>query len=326
MKICESMRKFPGGMMVIPMLLGCLVNTFIPNAFEIGGFTTAVFKTGSSTLIGVFLFCSGVTIRFKEAGVSLLKGIALTGIKFAFGCFVGYGLNFMFGSAGIFGITPLAVIAGMTNSNGGLYTALSKEFGDATDTGAFAVLSLNIGPVFTMIALGMAGMANIPISSMIAAVIPLIIGMILGNLDEDFCKLFEPGMDVLIPFTGFTLGANMDFRSILSAGIQGLLLGIGTIIITGFFTFLVYSLIRKKWDPMGMAVGTVGANAVATPASVALADKTFEPYVASATAQIAAASVFTAIVTPILTGMFYKFANEKNSKKQNKSEEEKMRK
>ena len=44
----ETFAKFPGGMMVIPLLIGCLVNTFIPQCLEIGGFTTALFKSGQA--------------------------------------------------------------------------------------------------------------------------------------------------------------------------------------------------------------------------------------------------------------------------------------
>lgn len=48
MKLCATMRKFPGGMMVIPLVIGCLVNTFIPQVLQIGGFTTALFKGGQA--------------------------------------------------------------------------------------------------------------------------------------------------------------------------------------------------------------------------------------------------------------------------------------
>lgn len=44
MKILKSVKKVPGGLMVIPLLLGASINTFFPTALSIGGFTTALFK------------------------------------------------------------------------------------------------------------------------------------------------------------------------------------------------------------------------------------------------------------------------------------------
>ena len=62
MKICATMKKFPGGMMVIPLLIGCLVNTFIPQCLQIGGFTTALFKSGQATSWLVYLFSAAVLL------------------------------------------------------------------------------------------------------------------------------------------------------------------------------------------------------------------------------------------------------------------------
>lgn len=302
MKICATMKKFPGGMMVIPLLIGCLVNTFIPQCLEIGGFTTALFKSGQSTLVALFIFCSGATINVRQVGKPLYKGAVLTILKLAIGVIIGYLLNMAFGPAGILGLTPFAVISAVTNSNGAIYTALAKEFGDDTDMGAIAVLSLNDGPFLTMIALGTTGLASIPVKDIIAAIIPLIIGMILGNLDADFRDLLAKGLNMILPVNGFVLGANMSLITIAKAGVPGILLGLITVLSTGVLTYFIYSAIRRKPDPMGMAIGTVGGNAVATPASVAMADPNLEPYVESATAQIAASVVITAILTPLLTG------------------------
>ncbi len=302
MKICATMKKFPGGMMVIPLLIGCLVNTFIPQCLEIGGFTTALFKSGQSTLVALFIFCSGATINVRQVGKPLYKGAVLTILKLAIGVIIGYLLNMAFGPAGILGLTPFAVISAVTNSNGAIYTALAKEFGDDTDMGAIAVLSLNDGPFLTMIALGTTGLASIPVKDIIAAIIPLIIGMILGNLDADFRDLLAKGLNMILPVNGFVFGANMSLITIAKAGVPGILLGLITVLSTGVLTYFIYSAIRRKPDPMGMAIGTVGGNAVATPASVAMADPNLEPYVESATAQIAASVVITAILTPLLTG------------------------
>ena len=319
MKICATMKKFPGGMMVIPLLIGCLVNTFIPQCLEIGGFTTALFKSGQATLVGLFIFCSGATINVRQVGMPLYKGVILTGLKLAIGVIIGYLLNMAFGPAGMLGLTPFAAIAAITNSNGAIYTALAKEFGDDTDMGAIAVLSLNDGPFLTMIALGTTGLASIPVIDIVAAIIPLIIGMILGNLDSDFRDLLSKGLNMILPVNGFVFGANMSLITIAKAGVPGIILGLITVLSTGVLTYFIYSAIRRKPDPMGMAIGTVGGNAVATPASVAAVDTSLEPYAASATAQIAASVVITAILTPVLTG----FVARRSQKKLQKMAEQK---
>lgn len=316
MKLCATMRKFPGGMMVIPLVIGCLVNTFIPQVLQIGGFTTALFKGGQATLVGLFIFCSGATISFKEVGLPLYKGIILTVLKFAFGFAVGALLNMFFGPAGILGLTPFAVIGALTNSNGAIYTALAKEFGDETDMGAIAVLSLNDGPFLTMIAMGASGLADIPVIDIVAAIVPLIVGMILGNLDGEFRTLLSNGLNMVLPVNGFVFGANMSLFTIINAGVPGLIMGLLCVFFTGVCVYWVYSIIRKKPDPMGMAVGTVAGNAVATPAAVAMADTSLQPYVEAATAQTAAAMVITALLTPVMTGFFAKRAAKKLAKKE----------
>ena len=220
-----------------------------------------------------------------------------------------------FGPAGVLGLTPFAVISAVTNSNGAIYTALAKEFGDETDMGAIAILSLNDGPFLTMIALGTTGLASIPLLDIVAAIIPLIIGMILGNLDPDFRDLLSKGLNMILPINGFVFGANMSLITIVKAGVPGILLGLITVLSTGVLTYIIYSAIRRKPDPMGMAIGTVGGNAVATPASVAISDPSLEPYVESATAQTAAAVVITAILTPLLTGFISRRIAKKNGQK-----------
>ena len=50
--IMRFLKKIPAGMMVVPMLLGAIINTFIPEVTNIGSFTTAVFTSaGANTAI-----------------------------------------------------------------------------------------------------------------------------------------------------------------------------------------------------------------------------------------------------------------------------------
>ena len=75
--ILDTINKVPGGLMVIPLILGVLANTFFPDALQIGSFTTALFKSGANCLIGLLFFCSGAQIQFKSAGMSLYKGVVI---------------------------------------------------------------------------------------------------------------------------------------------------------------------------------------------------------------------------------------------------------
>lgn len=315
MNILGTMKRFPAGVMVIPMLIGCTINTFIPEVLTIGGFTTGLFKNAVPTLIGLFLFCSGATIDVRMAGATVWKGVVLTALKFFVGVGVGVLLNYCFGPAGFLGLAPLAVIGAVTNSNGVIYATLASEYGEESDVGATSILALNDGPFFTMIALGASGLGTFPITDILASIIPMIIGFIIGNLDHEWRKILGSGMILLPPFNGFALGAGMNLMNIANAGISGVALGVITLVSTGLITFILYSLIRRKPDPMGAAIGTTAGVATTTPIAVAEADPRFLPQVETTIAQTAASVVITAILCPLLVSFLAKYSKKWNESK-----------
>ena len=300
----KLMQRIPGGLIIVPMLVGVLANTFIPDVLEIGVFTTGMFKSGTACLLGMFLLLNGASIDVKKIGMPLYKGFVLTLMKFIFGVAFGLLVTKLCGVAGFAGITPMAIIAALTNSAGGLYLGLAQQYGDETDAGAISILSLNDGPFFTMIAMGTAGMASIPIYAFIATLIPLIIGIIWGNLDDTFRKVAADAMPIITFFMMIPIGAGMSLMSLVQGGMAGLILAMISAL-TAFLFYFVYQLLlpKNKRNAMGAAIGTTAANATSVPASVAEVDPTWEPYAGTATAQVAVAAIVTAFTAPIITSM-----------------------
>ena len=315
MKIMQAVKKVPGGLMIVPLIMGCLFNTFCPQIFGYfeGTFTHSLWKSGSMALLAAFLFCNGTTINFKEAGVTIYKGVVLTATKVITGMLCGLLMGAIFGDAGILGIAPIAVIACFANSNGGIYAALAGEYGDGTDVGAVSILAINDGPFFTMLALGAVGY-SVPVNTLLGCVVPILAGLILGNLDSEIRKFCEPGATMLIPFFAFPLGANLTLSSFVMAGLPGILLGVSCTLITGLVGFGVYKLLKMDVPALGAGISSTAGNAAATPAALAAAGVISTQVSDAATAQVSAAIIVTAIMCPMLVTLLYKMSGKSGNK------------
>lgn len=147
----------------------------------------------------------------------------------------------------------------------------------------------------------MSGLGAIPWVYIVAAIVPFLLGFILGNIDEKFADMMKPTAAITIPFFSFALGAGIDLGSLASGGLSGLVLGVIVSLLTGFLGYLAYSIFFRRNPGVGFAIGTTAGNSVATVAVVVQADPTFEPWLGTATAQVAAAVLVTAILTPLIT-------------------------
>lgn len=314
--IKRTIERIPGGMMIVPLLIGSLVATFMPDTPKFfGSFTNALF-TGALPILAVFYVCMGASINIKATPYLLKKGgtllITKVGIAVLIGIVLGHFLGEQPISSGLFaGISTLAVVAAMNDTNGGLYMALMGQYGRSEDVGAYSVMSLESGPFLTMVTLGIAGLSAFPWPTLVGSILPLALGMLLGNLDRDMRDFLAKAVPVMIPFFALALGASLDLHNVWQAGLLGLGMGVAVVVLTGIPLFFADRL-SGGTGVAGVAAATTAGNAAAVPALIAAANPVYAEAAKSATILVAACVVVTAILAPLLTAAVAKRVQQRN--------------
>lgn len=303
--IKRTLERVPGGMMTIPLGCGALISMFAPHAGSFfGSFTGALFS-GALPILAVFYVCIGATISVRSLPAVVRKGGAIFITKILLGIAVGVTVGHLIGinpiASGWFsGFSTLAFVAAINDTNGGLYMALMTQYGRPEDAAAYSIMGLESGPFFTMVTLGVAGLSAFPWQTLVGAILPIAVGILLGNLDPDLRHFLANGVHVLIPFFAFALGATLNLKLVWRAGVAGLALGIAVLVVSGFFLVLVDRLSGGN-GTAGIAASTTAGNAAAVPALVAAANPQYAAAAAPGTLLVACSVIVTALAAPFLT-------------------------
>ncbi|MCL6573820.1 MAG: 2-keto-3-deoxygluconate transporter [Bacillus sp. (in: Bacteria)] len=325
MKIMKTIEKIPGGLMLVPLFLGAIIHTFAPNSGTYFGSFTNGLMTGTVPILAVWFFLMGTGINVKATGTVLRKSGTLVLTKIAVAWGVAIVASLFIPEAGIqtgffAGLSVLALISVMDMTNGGLYASIMQQYGTKEEAGAFVLMSLESGPLVTMLILGSTGLAAFEPHVFVGAILPFLVGFILGNLDRDFRDFFSKATHVMIPFFGFALGNSIDLSVIVKTGLFGIVLGLSVIIITGIPLMLADKFIGGGNGTAGLAASSTAGAAVANPMIIATMKPEFLPVAEAATALVAACIIVTSILVPILTAYWAKYMNKKSKGKDNLKE------
>lgn len=327
MKIKQTIERIPGGLMLVPMLLGALCKTYTPWAGDyFGGFTRGMI-TGTVPILAVWFFCMGAGINIKATGTVLRKSgtIVLTKILTAW-CVGFLCVHYFMPESGMIefgffaGLSTLAIVAAMDMTNGGLYAALMTQYGTKEEAGAFVLTSIESGPLVTMLILGSTGAAHFEPQLFVGAVLPFLLGFLLGNLDPDLREFFGKASMTMIPFFGFALGNGINLNVIGQTGMLGVVLGLMVIVVTGIPLILTDRFIGKGNGGAGVAASSTAGAAAANPALIADmlkdVDTPAAQYIVAsapkATALVATCILVTSIIVPILTAYWCRYFNKES--------------
>lgn len=309
MPIKKILDRVPGGLMVIPLLLGAIFNTLAPNLPKYLGSFSEGLATGSVPILAVWFVCLGSSIRLRATGTVLRKSGTLLLTKLATAWVVAFVFSRVVPGGSITtgalaGLSTLALVAAMDMTNTGLYASLMKQYGTKEEAGAFVLMNIESGPLLTLIVLGSAGLADFQPHVLVGLILPFVIGYILGNVDEGMRKFLGSAIEPLIPFFAFALGCSIDFGVIVHTGLLGIGLGLGVIVITGIPLIACDVFVGGGNGTAGIAASSTAGAAVATPALVAKVVPSFAPVAPAATALVATSLVVTSLVVPVITALW----------------------
>ena len=287
-----KMSSIPGATILVPLLLGCLLNTLFPEMFKtLGSFTLGMTQNGVSPLVGAFLLIAKQVVVIAVALIVLFTGN-----------------NFL-------GLSAMVILAACTGANNAMYAGLMGSMGNEAERGAVAITTLVVGPPVTMIVLGAAGQASIG-WSLVGAILPIVVGIILGNVFPSFKKMMAPALTGVIVLTFFAMGTTMTFGQLVAGGLPGILLGVLCSVVFAIPAIFIDRLTGGT-GVAGAAISSCAGANVATPAAMAATDEALYggEVLAVATAQVAACAIVTAILTPFVTSWCYKHFNAEKAEK-----------
>ncbi len=309
MRIKRAIEKIPGGMMLVPLFIGAICHTFAPDAGKYFGSFTNGLVSGTVPILAVWFFCMGASIKLSATGTVLRKSGTLVLTKIAVAWVVAALASYFIPENGVefgffAGLSTLALVASMDMTNGGLYASIMQQYGTKEEAGAFVLMSLESGPLMTMIILGTAGIASFEPHVFVGAVLPFLVGFALGNLDPELREFFGKAVQTLIPFFAFALGNTINLTVIAQTGLLGIALGVSVIIVTGIPLMLADKYIGGGDGTAGIAASSSAGAAVATPVLIAEMVPQFKAVAPAATALVATSVIVTSVLVPIITAMW----------------------
>lgn len=298
----KLMKKVPGGTMLIPMFISALIYTLYPNLFQIPGITKSFLTyDGTNYIVALACFLSATGLKFKTLIRVLKKQGVLLLIKTVI-CIALSVLFFkIFGVNGIWGISAVGFVSVITSINPGLYLALVDTYGEEDDSSAFGLVSIFCVPAYPMLIYGFSEGTQIHWTPIISTLIPIALGMLIANTDDDLANFFKPALPIIMPLLGWAFGSKIHLLNGLQAGLQGIVMAIVFYIVNLPALYFSESKLLKGTGVSAIAMTTMAGMSISAPALIAESDPRILPEMLSAAMmQVTLGYVITAILTPII--------------------------
>lgn len=176
--------------------------------------------------MGATIFISGCTVKLSSIKSVLKIYGVLIFVRTAISAIFAILFYNIFGLDGFLGISLVGFICTITSLNPSLFLAIMEDCGDEVDMSAFGFISLFATPVVAMLIFGLSQPTNIDYMSIVSLIIPLILGVAIGNIDKDLGKFISTGMPFMIFALGWSVGNSINLFEAVKAGFSGIIMAI----------------------------------------------------------------------------------------------------
>ncbi|MGI6509833.1 MAG: 2-keto-3-deoxygluconate permease [Erysipelotrichaceae bacterium] len=302
----KAINKIPAGMFLVPMIVSMLLISFFPNMYSaVGGTMAELFDHGTGVIIGLLVFAAGTTIEIKSLVPLLKRHLPMILFKTLWSALLLVIFFKVFGMEGFLGINILAFGCVIFSLNPAVAFAIHSEYGDKNFGGVYGlygIMGMQFAPMIVLSLLTSGGdLKAIEWMPIISVFLPLILGLILGNLDPAFGEFFSPLMGKLLPFLGWNLGTDMNLFSAIDSGAAGIIMSILFMVLMLPLILMDKYVFKKNNGVDGAAIWNVAGMSIGNPAAIAMAfPLLFGNQVESAMAIVAMACIITSILSPLI--------------------------
>ena len=135
----------------------------------------------------------------------------------------------------------------------------------------------------------------------LSLLLPFLLGVLLGNLDEDIRRVFAGGGAMILPFLGFQFGSTINLLEAFRMLPQGLLLSLVFFLITILPSYCFERRVLRRPGYVSVASSSLAGVALAIPTMAAQANPALEAYAGNTVATLAFVLTATNILCPFLT-------------------------
>lgn len=313
----------PGAAVLLALTAGAIAGTTLPGATAdgntpgaFGPFTLALGPAGALTTVGLMLTCVGAQIAPRKlAPVGSRVVVVLAGAT-AVPAVAVFAYGWLFGPDGWHGISLLAAAVAAVCTSNAVWLPLARRYGTDTDAwGGTVAAAVNSGPVVPLILLAAwgHGQAPVPWPALADAVAPLLIGFLIGVAGQDGART---AMRAAIPYLmlafSVQLGARLNLVTLLRQAPDGLLLGLAVAGLSGAAVALGWLLVLRRPAAVGWGAAAVTIGAPIVPGVVAVALPVWQPYAATAAAQVGVAVVVSSVVAVVASALTYRLSQQRH--------------